>query len=251
MTKSKVCIIGIGGRMGQRVMRLIQDHPTLELIAGVEHATKSLPDLKILVTSDASKAIALCDVVIDFSAPSSVAQIAPICAQLGKNYVIASTALTAADETALNAAAQNVAILQAANLSTGVNVLLELVELAAKRLGKSFDIEISEIHHKHKRDAPSGTSLALGQAVQRGHGPMQEVRARQDGERKSDELGYAVMRGGDVSGDHTVHFFGEGERIELVHRSSSADIFAAGALRAAAWLVEKANGRYSMRDVMH
>jgi len=250
MTKSQVCIVGICGRMGQRVMRLLQDHPTLELACGIEHEAKSLPDLKIPIASDAAKMIALCDVVIDFSAPSSVTQIAPICANLGKRYVIASTALTAADDKAINDAAQKIAVLQAANLSTGVNVLLELVELAAKRLGTSFDVEISEIHHKHKRDAPSGTGLALGQAVQLGRGPMQEVRARHDGERQANELGYAVMRGGDVSGDHTVHFFGEGERIELVHRSSSADIFASGALRAAHWLVEKPKGRYSMRDVM-
>lgn len=243
----KICIVGIGGRMGQRVMRLLQNHPTLKLASGLEQ--KSL-QVDVPVFSDPRQAIALADVVIDFSAPASCQIVAPVCAELGKKYVCASTALTPEDERALHAAAEKVAVLQAANLSTGVNVLLELVELAAKRLDASFNVEISEIHHKHKRDAPSGTGMALGKAVQQGRGAMKEVLARTDGIREDNELGYAVMRGGDVSGDHTVYFLGEGERIELVHRSSSADIFAQGALKAAAWLAEKSKGRYSMRDVL-
>jgi 4-hydroxy-tetrahydrodipicolinate reductase len=164
---------------------------------------------------------------------------------------VASTGLTPVDEAAIDDASAEVAIVQAANLRLGVNVMLELVEMAAARL-RGFDAEISEIHHRHKRDAPSGTALALGAAVQRGAGKKTEVVGRHGmGEpRGSQELGYAALRGGEVAGEHTVFFFGDSERLEITHRSTNADIFAAGALQAAQWLLGRAPGRYDMLDVL-
>ncbi len=238
MERAKVVVVGAAGRMGRRVVSLLEGHQTLTLGRAFDR------------DDDPEAAIAGSHVVIDFAAPAVSARIAPICAKQGTAYLVASTALTPEDELALDVAAQNVPVLQAANLSIGVNVLAELVADAAARLA-GFDVEISEIHHRHKRDAPSGTALALGAAARRGRSGLKDVLGRAGSNvRVDDEVGYAAMRGGDVAGEHTVHFFGEGERIELTHRATTPDIFARGALVAAAWLVRQAAGRYTMRDVL-
>jgi 4-hydroxy-tetrahydrodipicolinate reductase len=240
--------------MGQRVARLLKDHPALELRSGVSDNDDGAraKALGVPVVADPREALDGVDVVVDFSAPPSCVALAPLCAERRLPYVLASTGLTPQDEAAIADAAQHTAILQAANLSTGVNVMLELVELAAQRLGRFCDIEVSEIHHRYKRDAPSGTALALGEAAQRGQPGLEAVYGRHGigGERGRQEIGYAAVRGGDVSGEHTVYYFGEGERIEITHRSSTADIFAVGALRAAHWLLGKSPGRYAMLDVL-
>jgi 4-hydroxy-tetrahydrodipicolinate reductase len=238
MERSKVVVVGAAGRMGRRVVSLLEGHATLMLGRAFDR------------DDDPEAAIAGSHVVIDFAAPAVSTRIAPICARQGTAYLLASTALTAEDEAALDAAAQSVPVLQAANLSIGVNVLAELVADAAARLA-GFDVEISELHHRHKRDAPSGTALALGAAARRGRPALKDVPGRIGSDvRLQDELGYAAMRGGDVAGEHTVYFFGEGERIELTHRATTPDIFARGALVAAAWLLKKPAGRYTMRDVL-
>lgn len=238
MERIKVVVVGANGRMGRRVVALLEEHPTLTLARAFDR------------DDDPEQAIAGSHVVIDFAAPAVATRIAPICAKQGTAYLLASTALTSEDQHALDAAAHDVPILQAANLSIGVNVLAELVAEAAVRL-HGFDVEISEIHHRHKRDAPSGTALALGEAARRGRAGLVDMHGRAGSKvRAPEELGYAAMRGGDVAGEHTVYFFGDGERIELTHRATSPDIFARGALAAAAWLVTKPAGRYTMRDML-
>ena len=234
--KARAVVIGSGGRMGTRVVRLLETHPSLQLGGALDRG------------DEAAQAIASAHVVIDFSAPAACAQMAPLCVKAGVPYLVASTALTAADEAAISSAIASVPVLQAANLSVGVNVLAELVTAAAERLA-DFDIEISEVHHRQKRDAPSGTALMLGAAARAGRSALRDVVGR-TGLRVSDELGYSAVRGGDVSGEHTVFFLGNGERLELTHRATTPDIFADGALRAAAWLVGKPPGRYTMHDVL-
>ncbi len=243
-----VTVAGARGRMGQRCLRLLAQDERLELAAALDRKAGK-GELGVTVTDDAAAAVRAARVVIDFTAPAAVTTLAPLCAKAGAAYLVASTALDAAAERALVAAARKVPVLQAPNLSLGVNVLLEAVELVASRLGAGFDVEIAEIHHRHKTDAPSGTALALGAAVRRGRPDLRDQTSRA-GQRQARELGYAALRGGDVSGEHTIFFFGEGERVELTHRASTADIFARGALAAAAWLAQRAPGRYAMRDVL-
>jgi len=246
--------------MGRRVACLLAHHESLVLAAALERPGVILEPTAlglaaghdVLITTDAATALANARVVIDFAAPAAVVELAGRCAASGAGYLVAATDLTSQDEAALVHAAKRTAVLRAANLSVGVNVLLELVEVAARRLGPGFDIEIGEIHHRHKRDAPSGTALALGEAAVRGHGALRSVlgRSGQGAPRGSDELGFAALRGGEVAGEHTVYFFGEAERLELVHRASNPDIFAYGALWAASFLVNRAPGLYGMRDVL-
>jgi 4-hydroxy-tetrahydrodipicolinate reductase len=247
----KVCVVGAAGRMGRLLTALIREEERLDLAAALDGAAGSLADGTQL-TADPVDAVGRSDVVVDFSAPAAATRLAPLCAEHGAAYVVGSTGLERADTMALDAAAAKVPVLQAANFSIGVNVLLELVETAARRLGDSFEVEISEIHHKHKRDAPSGTALALRDAVVRGRGEVETVLGRSgaSGERARDELGIAALRGGDVSGEHTVYYFGSAERIELTHRATSREIFARGALRAALWIAGRPAGRYEMRDVV-
>jgi 4-hydroxy-tetrahydrodipicolinate reductase len=234
--QGRVVVVGAKGRMGTRLVRALVDHPSLGLASGVDRG------------DDIARALSGSDVVIDFSAPAATAEVAPLCAKAGVAYVVASTALSAEAASALEDAAKHVPVLRAANFSIGVNVLAELVAEASARLA-GFDIEISEIHHKHKRDAPSGTALALGAAVARGRPGLRDVHNRTE-MRADDELGFAALRGGDVAGDHTVYYFGPGERLELTHRANSADVFAHGALTAARWLIGRAPGVYLMRDVL-
>ena len=256
-TKRGVLVVGAYGRMGGRVVAALSDHPTLRAAVGLIHPSQTGDarpahlDSDMLITTDMDEALQSADVVIDFSAPPVCCDLAPRCAEQGVPYLIASTGTDETHRQAIEAAAQKTAMLPAANCSLGVNVLLEAVELVASRLG-NFDVEISEIHHRYKRDAPSGTALALGDAVKRGRGAMDDVMGRSGvGEpRSSNQLGYNAIRGGTVPGDHTVFFLGDDERVELSHSAASADIFAAGAVRGAAWLIGKAPGLYQMRDVL-
>ncbi len=239
--------------MGQRVIRLLGHHPALQLGAILTRPGAPpvhVPGVTAVQSVDA--AVAVADVVIDFAAPAVCVEVAPACQRAHVPYVVASTGLTDADQKALDDAADGVAVLQAPNLSLGVNVMLELVRSAASAL-HGFEIEIAEIHHRHKRDAPSGTAYALGEAAMRGGGEKTAVVGRHgtaDGARAPSELGYAALRGGEVPGEHTVYFFGDSERLEITHRSASGDIFAAGALTAAMWLFRQKPGRYTMRDVL-
>lgn len=252
----KLAVVGPWGRMGRRVVDLAQANKNIVLHAVLvrrfDASDERLGDLPqgCIVTEQVDEALAGADALIDFTAPAICGSLAPKCAEHGVAYVLASTGLTDEDQAVINRAAQTTPVLEAANFSLGVNVLLGLVKAAASQLD-GFDIEISEIHHKHKRDAASGTAYALGEAVHAGRSGLVDLTGRVgDAQRQDNELGYAVLRGGDVAGEHTVFFFGDGERIELTHRSTTPDIFASGALRAAQWLVGKAPGRYSMQDVI-
>jgi len=189
------------------------------------------------------------DVLIDFSAPVALPAHLEAARGAGTPILIGTTGLQPADHALIDAAAREVAVLQTANTSIGVNLLTRLVEEAARRLGSEWDIEIVEMHHRHKVDAPSGTALLLGAAANAGRGGAAEHRGH-DGKREEGGIYYASLRGGSVAGDHQVVFATEGERIELGHRAEHRGIFATGALKAALWLAGKPAGRYAMRDVL-
>lgn len=195
------------------------------------------------------------DVFIDFTAPAALDQNLRHAVQAGKPIVIGTTGLAPEHYVSIDMAARSIPVLQAANMSLGVNILAHIVRETAARLGPDWDIEIVEMHHRHKADAPSGTGLLLGRAAAQGRGVdldsvSDRCRDGLTGPRQEGHIGFAVMRGGSVAGDHHVVFAGEGERIELGHRAEGRAIFAQGALRAAAWIVGKRPGRYTMDDML-
>ena len=194
------------------------------------------------------------DVFVDFSAPEALEKHLGQAVAAGKPIVIGTTGLTAEHQRMIDEAATHIAVLQAANTSLGVNLLAHLVRETAARLGEAWDIEIVEMHHRHKKDAPSGTGLLLGRAAAEGRGVDLDAVADRGrdgmGEREAGRIGFAALRGGSVAGDHHVIFAGDGERIELGHRAESRAIFAQGAIRAALWLADKPAGRYTMNDVL-
>ncbi|PKL95619.1 MAG: 4-hydroxy-tetrahydrodipicolinate reductase [Gammaproteobacteria bacterium HGW-Gammaproteobacteria-8] len=234
-----ILLSGAGGRVGGEIRQLVDADPGLQIvgIAGRERWFAGETDA---------------DVLIDFSRPDSTARCVEFALQQRLPLVIGTTGLPPELQQGIDAAAERIPICQAANFSIGVNFLLELVERAAAGLPDSFDIEISEIHHRWKVDAPSGTALALGRAAAaaRGQDHDRVASIRSDGARAAGQIGYQVSRGGDVIGEHSVMFLGEGERLELTHRASDRAIFARGALHAARWLLDRPPGLYSMRDVL-
>jgi 4-hydroxy-tetrahydrodipicolinate reductase len=191
------------------------------------------------------------NVVIDFSAPAALVQASAICAGAGIAIVSGTTGLDDAAKGALDVAALKCAVLWEPNMSVGVHVLASLVEKAMAALGPSFDVEVVEVHHRAKVDAPSGTAIRLGDVVKHArHAHYVHGREGRPGPRKPDEVGMHAVRGGDVVGDHTVFFFGDGERIELTHRASNRDLFAHGAVRAAGWIAGRPAGRYHLADLL-
>jgi 4-hydroxy-tetrahydrodipicolinate reductase len=209
----------------------------------------------LTVQADLRAGLAACDVYVDFTTPSSTRLAAEIARELKKPAVIGTTGLSAADDAVLAKLAEVAPIVVAANFSTGVNLVLGLVQQAARALGTEWDAEVVETHHNAKRDAPSGTALMIARAIAAGHGSNYDdvKRHTRDGDigpRPRGEIGVSTMRGGDVVGEHTASFFGPAERIEITHRAGSRTIFAAGALRAAAWAVGKPPGRYDMLAVL-
>jgi 4-hydroxy-tetrahydrodipicolinate reductase len=257
---TKACVLGARGRMGAM---LIQEATTLADELTVVSATER-PDSPAIgtsvasgarITDDMAAALAAAEVYIDFTVPAATRRAAELARTTKTAAVIGTTGLTAADQAAVEALASVAPVVQAPNFSVGVNLLLMLAELAARTLGSEFDMEVLEAHHHNKRDAPSGTAIALAQALARGRGQdLDEVKrfAREGdiGPRPPGEIGVATLRGGDVVGDHTAFFFGPHERLELTHRAGSRAIFARGALRAAIWLARRPPGLYSMRDVL-
>lgn len=223
--------------MGRMLVQAVESDPELSFAGGIEAG------------EDPEELFDTADVVIDFTTPEATRKHIWLAAKSGTKLVIGTTGLNETDEQEIHDAAKETAILYAANMSIGVNILLALVEQAAARLGPQWDIEISETHHKHKIDAPSGTALALGKAAQKGRGGGDFVTDR-TGPRKDGDIGFAVQRGGNVIGDHTVTFFSENERITLGHAAGDRSLFAQGALRAAKWLESRSSGLYSMRDVL-
>ena len=262
----KIAVTGAAGRMGKTLIEAIQTTDGAELAAAVERPDSSLVGADagelagigrngILISAQLQDVMDQFDVLIDFSVPLATLANASACAAAGKNIVIGTTGFTPAQEQQLLANGDSTALCKAANFSTGVNVALKLLEQAASILGDDYDIEIYEAHHRHKVDAPSGTALAMGEAVARGvDRNLREVaifgRKGQTGVRKPETIGFATVRGGDVVGDHTVMFMAEGERLEITHKASSRMSFARGAVRAAVWLAGHKAGTYSMRDVL-
>ena len=252
-------ISGATGRMGRTVARLALEDGSFSLVGGLdrEGATRGERLPALAPVGSAGQLLQQAQVIVDFSAPAFLQELLETHADrlAGKALIIGTTGLSADQERLLDQASERAAVLTAANFSVGVNLLLAVVERAASSLGQEFDIEIVEAHHRRKEDAPSGTALALGRAAAAGRGVnledvRQDGRSGRPGARPAGEIGFHAMRGGDVIGDHQVHFISELERIELAHRASDRSLFAAGALRAARWLHGRAPGRYSMRDVL-
>lgn len=257
---TSIGILGVGGRMGRAIVAEIGRHDAARLAGGTVRAgTADILDAEgrpagLEAHDDPATLFAASDVAIDVTTPGSAARHAALAAASGTPLVVATTGLAASDLAAIDAATARTAVLTAANFSLGVNLLLDLVRQAAARLGPDFDIEILEMHHRHKLDAPSGTALALGEAAAAGRGArFGEVRRlSREGHgkpRPRGEIGFATLRGGDVAGEHKAIFAGEGERLELGHVATSRAIFARGAVAAALWLAGKPPGRYTMADV--
>ena len=262
----KIGIVGCAGRMGRMLLSEVLNQDGLELAGGTESSGHEVfgEDLGmlagagpqgLLASDDTAALFAAADTVIDFTIPATTQGHAALATKHGTAWVIGTTGLSPEDQAAVENAAQKVAVVQAANMSVGVNVLLGLTEQAAQLLGEDYDIEIVEMHHRHKIDAPSGTALALGKAAAGGrHVDLEKkaVRARDGhtGPRDTGAIGFATLRGGDVAGDHSVIFAGDGERVELTHKASSRAVFAKGAVRAARWTGGQPPGLYSMRDVL-
>lgn len=228
---TSICLFGASGRMGQAIAEVVCDRDD---VAIVEDA---------------------CDVFVDFSSADGLEHHVETALEAGKPIIIGTTGLTAEHQQLIDRAAPRIPILQAANMSLGVNLLSHLVREAAARLGDDWDIEIVEMHHRHKVDAPSGTGLLLGAAAAAGRGvdlagASDRGRDGITGPRKDGHIGFASLRGGSVAGDHQVIFASDGERIELGHRAESRTIFARGAVEAALWIAERKPGRYSMNDVL-
>lgn len=263
---TRIAVFGATGRMGQTLIRLIADDARFELVGAATEpghdaigsdagVAAGVQPLGVAITDDASAAVSGADVAIDFTMPAAVQGNAAVCVEHGVALVIGTTGLSADDDTALERAAGSIALLHGRNMSVGVNVLSALASQASKVLGADFDIEINEVHHRHKVDAPSGTALQLGESVARGRGVTLDSIAVYDrhgvGEaRVPGSIGFSSMRAGSIVGDHTVLFAADEEIVELRHRALDRAVFARGALRAANWVARREAGFYSMNDVL-
>jgi 4-hydroxy-tetrahydrodipicolinate reductase len=252
--------------MGRMLLSAVQQAPGCIVAGGTERPANpavgtdigrliGLGDLGLTVSEDTEALFRGCDVVIDFTAPAATVTHARLAAETGCGLVIGTTGLGADDLARIEAAAGSAPIVRAPNMSLGVTLLTALVEQVAARLDDDYDIEVLEMHHRHKVDAPSGTALGLGEAAAAGRKVALETVARrtrdgQTGARPRGEIGFATLRGGDVVGDHEVIFAADGERLILGHKASSREVFARGAVRAAQWLNGRTAGLYSMRDVL-
>lgn len=262
----RIAVMGAAGRMGRELLRAVHTAPGCKISGAVEAPGAALigadvgdllgvEPLGIKISSDAPAIIDNSDAIIDFTSPKATAAFSLLAAKRGIVHVIGTTGFDAESQAAITAAAAKAVIVKAGNMSLGVNLLVALTRKVALALGEDFDIEIVEMHHRMKVDAPSGTALMLGEAAAEGRKVALEdkaVRSRDGhtGPRKSGEIGFATLRGGSVVGEHTVIFAGDGERIELKHIASDRGIFAKGAVKAALWGKGRAPGLYSMADVL-
>ena len=261
-----LAIMGAGGRMGRELIRLVHETEGCEVAGAVERPgaavigkdageVAGVGHLGVPIVADALPLFAQIEGVLDFTTPAASLETAALAAQARIVHVIGTTGFAAEDQAKIEAAARHATIVKSGNMSLGVNLLAALVEQAARSLGPDFDIEILEMHHKHKVDAPSGTALLLGEAAAKGRNialAENSVRSRDGhtGERPQGSIGFATLRGGSVVGDHTVLFAGAGERLELTHRAQDRQIFARGAVAAALWAQGRGPGLFSMRDVL-
>jgi len=263
----KVVVTGAAGRMGTQIVRLVRATEGMALAGAVERpgaavgqdagALAGIGPAGVPVVDDLAKALAGAgvDVVVDFTSHESSAHHAELCAEKGVPLVIGSTGFTPEAKARVAAAARKIPVVLSPNMSVGVNVLFELVRQAAEVLGDAYDVEIVEMHHKKKRDAPSGTAVRLGEVAAEalGRDPKDALAYARHGilgERPPWQIGVQTLRGGDVVGEHTVYYCGEGERLELTHRATSREQFARGAIRAALWISGKPAGLHDMADVL-
>ena len=266
MAPLRIAIPGAAGRMGRLLISQIitaddyvlsgagemPGHPQLGQDAG---NLAALERCGVAVSDDPAIALAGADAVIDFTAPCAAAQYAPLAAANAAAYIVGATALDTKAQAAIDTAAQEIPVVQAANMSLGITLLASLVERCASCLDDSFDIEVTELHHAGKADAPSGTALMLGEAAARGRrsdpgNAALPPRTGRCGPRPKGGIGFAVARGGDAVGDHSVLFCGPGERLEITHRAHDRRIYAIGALKAARWATSQTPGRYDMGAVL-
>jgi 4-hydroxy-tetrahydrodipicolinate reductase len=262
----KIAIAGAGGKMGRTLTRIASETPGIDIAGGLEapgsaHLGADMGEIAGIgridrkIGSDAEKLFNEVDGVLDFTVPRATAAMCALSAKAGIVHIIGTTGLSEEDEARVKAAARQARIVKSGNMSLGVNLLASLVNKAAAILGEEFDIEIVEMHHRQKIDAPSGTALLLGRSAAEGRGidfGSRSVRVRDGhtGPRPNGHIGFATLRGGSVVGEHAVIFAGPAERVELTHRAESRDIFARGAMRAALWARGKGPGLYSMADVL-
>lgn len=266
MADMKIAIMGAGGRMGRELIRAVHEAEGCAVAGGTEQPGSPLVgedlgtlagigELGVVATDDPVALIARVDAILDFTVPAASVEFSALAAQARIVHVLGTTGFSPDEERKIEAAGRHATIVKAGNMSLGVNLLVELTRKVATALDEDFDIEIVEMHHRHKVDAPSGTALMLGEAAAQGRGvDLNERSARgrdgHTGARKRGDIGFAALRGGSVVGDHTVIFAADGERIELTHHAADRGIFARGAVKAALWANGKPPGLYSMTDVL-
>ncbi|HJD44909.1 MAG TPA: 4-hydroxy-tetrahydrodipicolinate reductase [Candidatus Paenalcaligenes intestinipullorum] len=260
----RIAIAGADGRMGRMLIEAVLNSTDLTLtVALCQSQSPALGhdagaflgrETGVIISDDLSQ-LAHADCLIDFTRPAGTLTHLAACVQHHTHCIIGTTGFSDEEKQRIHQAAERIAIVFAPNMSVGVNVSLQLIELAAKLLEHGFDAEVFEAHHRHKVDAPSGTALAMGETIAQAWGkPLNDIadwaRHGETGARETGHIGFSVVRGGDIIGDHTVYFCGEGERIEITHRSSSRSTYAQGSLRAARFLNDKQKGLYTMQDVL-
>ncbi|KPY20125.1 4-hydroxy-tetrahydrodipicolinate reductase [Pseudomonas savastanoi pv. phaseolicola] len=262
----RIAVVGAAGRMGKTLIEAVQQAPGAGLTAAIDRPDSTLVGadagelaalgrIGVPLSGDLAKVADEFDVLIDFTHPSVTLKNLAFCRKAGKAMIIGTTGFSAEEKQRLVEAGKDIPIVFAANFSIGVNLCLKLLDTAARVLGDEVDIEITEAHHRHKVDAPSGTALRMGEVVASALGrDLEKVavygREGQTGARDCQTIGFATIRAGDVVGDHTVLFAADGERVEITHKASSRMTFAKGAVRAAMWLDGKAPGLYDMQDVL-
>lgn len=266
MSTLKLAIAGAAGRMGRTLTRIVHEMDGCEVAGGFEAkgsphvghdmgTLASIGELDVVISDDPLHLFTRIDGVIDFTTPAATVAIAELAAQARIIHVIGTTGLSQDHDAKLKAASRHARIVKSGNMSLGVNLLSVMVKKVARALDEDFDIEVLEMHHRHKVDAPSGTALLLGEAAAQGRNIAlreRSVRSRDGhtGARPDGDIGFATLRGGSVIGEHSVIFAGPDERIELTHKAQSRDIFARGAVKAALWAADQKPGLYSMLDVL-
>ena len=266
MAEMRIAIMGAAGRMGLELVRAVHASDGCIVAGGTERPGSTaigkdlgtlagVGHLDAMITDDPLELIAKVDAILDFTAPKATVEFAGLAANARIVHVIGTTGLGEADEKAIAAAARHATIIKAGNMSLGVNLLVAITKKVAQALDADFDIEVVEMHHKHKVDAPSGTALMLGEAAAAGRGitlkdHSERGRDGHTGARRRGDIGFASLRGGNVVGEHTVIFAAEGERIELSHIATDRGIFARGAVKAALWGRGKGPGLFTMADVL-
>lgn len=262
---TRVVVTGVTGRMGSLLVKLVRGTAGFAMVGGTERAGTAAVGLdvglaahggpmEVVTTSSLDQALTGADVVIDFTTPEASLEHARVCAARKVPLVVGSTGFSAEAKAQMAEAAKVIPLVMSPNMSVGVNLMIDLVAELAKRLGDGFDIDVVEAHHRHKKDAPSGTALRLAEEMAKATGrtasDLRTSRVGVIGERPKREIGIQSLRGGDVVGEHTVFFFGDGERLEVSHRASNREQFGRGALRAAKWVVGREPGLYDMSHVL-